>query len=446
MKTIIIGASHGGITAALAIKKYQPDHEVWLFEKTDSLGFIPSTINLIYKDYFSFEELEKGETYTGEILEKAGICLFLNTEIIKIDPEEKRVYSDDKEHPYDYLILSMGSEHFLPNPPYLEQPISEKLITYKSKQRLQEIFPRIAKADTITIIGGGLICFELASSLAMDATKKIQIIERNLRPIHRYFDSELLVELAKYLPANVMVYRNESFYRIERQEEQLTAITLSDGTVLSTDEVILAINPQPQSDLLEQIVKLNEDKTVVVDPYLETSAQDIYAIGDLVHSKITNISYDYYFPTISNAKREAVVAAYNITHPHKIACPPIQKTMATKLFGKYLASSGLTAEEALFNGYQIRKIHKHYHKLAHYGALQEKELQIQVLCNKENGQLLGVQLFSDSRQAVELINQFSTFISDHRTLKDLTQVDNFFSPDLSFLPQIFLDLFMEAKE
>jgi NADPH-dependent 2,4-dienoyl-CoA reductase/sulfur reductase-like enzyme len=446
MKTIIIGASHGGITAALTIKRYQPEHEVLLFEKTDTLAFIPSTINLVQQNYFSIEELERGETYTADALEKVGIQLHLRTEITKIDPSLKRVYAQAAEYTYDHLILAMGSEHFTPNDPYLEKAISEKLITYKSKERLQEIFSKVKRADTITIIGGGLISFELASNLAVDPKKTIQIIERNLQPIHRYFDSELLIELSSCLPKNVKLYRNENSYRIKNEEERLVGVVLSDSTFLPTDEIILAINPQPNSALLENLIELKEDKTVVINPQLQTSRKDIYAIGDLLHSKITNIHSEYYFPTISNAKREAVVAAYNITHKTSISCPKIQKTMATKLFGKYLASSGLTTDEAIFNGYQLRKISKHYKKLSQYGALQNEELWIQVLCNKETDQLLGVQLFSDNRQAVELINQFSLFINEEWKLRDLIQVDNFFSPDLSFLPQIFLDLFIEARE
>lgn len=444
MKIIIIGASHAGIAAAFAIKKFQPEHQVLLFEKSDALGFISSSINLIYKDFFPLSDLSQGETYTSQQLEEAGINLFLRTEIIHIDTKNSRISSENVDFTYDFLILATGSASFLSILPHLDTKIFDKLITYKTKSQTETIVPRIQAAQKVTIIGGGLICFELASSLAKDSCKNIQIIERNLFPFHRYFDSDLFTDLKKYLPPNVSLFRNENFYKLQTDGNKITAITLSDGTILPSGEVVLAVTPQPNSDLFADQIEIHTDKTVVVDPTLQTSIPNVYAVGDLINSRLSNSDYEYYFPTVAHAIRTAVVAAYNITHSSKLEYTGIQKTIATELFGLYLCSTGLTTDEAELQGYQIRKITKYYSQLAKFGPFHGKELRIHIICVQETDQLLGVQLSTNCREAVELINQFSLMIQQNYSLKDFITVDNFFAADLSFDPHLFIDFFLEA--
>ncbi|MEA4828551.1 MAG: hypothetical protein VB121_00930 [Enterococcus thailandicus] len=68
MKVIVIGGSHAGIAASKFLKKLDPTTTVCLIEKSNVLGFIPSSINLIFKGLFSADEMEKGEVGDQETL------------------------------------------------------------------------------------------------------------------------------------------------------------------------------------------------------------------------------------------------------------------------------------------------------------------------------------------------------------------------------------------
>lgn len=447
MKIIIIGGSHAGLSMANFLHKLDATAEILLFEKTETLGFIPSTVNLILQKYFTESEMVRGETANAQDLRANGIQLFTNTEVIDIDPHQKFVTYRHKRDTlsqetasYDYLVLANGSEKFETTFP-LPAERDLKLTTYKYRKDTEKTYPRLRDSKEVVIVGAGLIGLELAMSLCAEKSRHVTILERMDSPLFRYFDSEIIEKLLPVLPSNLTLLTNQVYYDIKQlpDDDKLT-VTLEDESIIRADACVLALNPRPNSKLAKQAVDLDFDGSVLVNGYMQTSDPFIYAIGDLVKIPFMNGNERIYLPLIVNAKRESYIAAINILHGNHKEYPTSQRTIGTELFGHYFGSTGITESEAPFYNKKIQSITNTYDALSNYGALAEQYLRLKVIFEAGSKQILGVQLATNARQLLELVNLFAVVIEHRDTIEDLLNIDYYFAPKLSPLINLMGDI------
>lgn len=444
MKAIIIGGSHAGISAANYIKQLDPAYEVLLIERTPELSFIPSTINLINQDRFSIQEIEKGSLTTVQDLEANDISVMLQTAVTAIDFEQQTVHCHQQETDekfsvsYDSLVLAMGSSRYrLAN--FEENPYLDHLTTYKKKAETQTAFEQLQDKDHLAIIGAGLIGLEAASSWASTGTKKITLIEQNNRPLFRYFDHEITDVLLSQIPDSVQFFLGKSFRHAEPVGDQLQ-LECFDGTSLLCDRAIFALNPKPEVELVKEQLTLDFDQSILVNDAMETSVAHVYAIGDLVRIPFGPLGEKAYLPLISNARKTAFVAASQITGRHTTVLPPTQRTIGTHLFGLYLGSVGLTAEEADYYGLPYATMTKRYTRFAKYEQPDDLLLKLKLIYNQENQQLLGVQLISNRKDQLDILNAIPQLITDGKTLEALLFMDIYFNPELSASINFWADI------
>lgn len=435
MKIVIIGGSHAGIAACQFAKNADSTAEVILIEKSNVLGFIPSTVNLIFHHMIATDSLHLGEVSDEESLRQLGVTVLLNTLAIQVDSKQKLVKIQPTQSgitesiSYDYLILAMGSEHF--NITDANQDTQQTpLLTYKQKSQTEYAFQQLKNSSSIGIIGAGLIGLELANSLSKDLNKKITIIEQMNRPLFRYFDQGITDLLMDQLPETVSIKLLESFTHSLHNETKLQLQTYG-GATYDVDTCVFAMNPKPYVDLVRDVVTLDYDETVLTDDYMQTSDSAIYAIGDLVRIPFGPQSEKAYLPLIGNARKTALVA---INHIFSLSSKPMQasqRTIGTELFGMYLGSTGITKTEADFYDIDSFEVFETFNRFSNYHSPNQFSLTIKLVVACENRQLLGAQLITTRRDVLELINIFAQIIVDKKTVDDLVFSDMYYSPQLS---------------
>ncbi|MDN6639840.1 MAG: FAD-dependent oxidoreductase [Tetragenococcus sp.] len=447
MRVVIIGGSHAGIAAARHLKKIDANVEVLIIERANVLGYIGSSLNLYLEGMIT--DLSKAYTVTSDQLRAEGISVLLNTEATEILPEQKEVvFSTETKQGqikdsigYDCLILAMGSSQYQTD---FSLPSTRELINYKTFTQAEQAIDSLHAADKITIIGAGLIGFELIESLA-SYKKEIYLVERTDSILFRYFDNEITQKLMKKLPENLHIILNSHVKEIQLDEDsKVVGVLLNNGQTLPCDGVVFALNPRPNVSLVADYLTINKDGTINTNEYLQTSDPSIYAVGDLVSVFFNNSASAIYVPLVTNAYRTGITAAANILLPEKIAFEKVQRTIVTELFQTYLASTGVNEEEAPYYGIQPAAVSKTYTQQSLFAEDDTFELTLKLVFDPKSKQIIGGQLITNRREPIEIINTLSTLVTMQADLQQLTTMDFYFNPKLS-LPLHFLnDLAMEG--
>ncbi|MEI5994622.1 FAD-dependent oxidoreductase [Candidatus Enterococcus mansonii] len=427
MRVIIIGASHGGLHAALTIKKLNPQIEVVLIEKRSEISFVSSGI--ILKMNQLVNELDHARYITMEELNDKDITVLLDATVTAVDPDKKKiVYKDSQEleHEltYEKLVLATGSNQFLTN---LTLPDKEKVTVFKSYPSSQEVLKRLEESASISIVGGGYIGVELCDALKKQG-KEIHLIESADSLLFRYIGKEMssIIE-QKIKDSGVHLHLNESVIGFSDVEEE-TFITQTTSEKIRNDYVILAVNARPDTALVKDFLDLNTNGTIRVNKQMQTSDPDIFAIGDVISYPVRNSYRKSFIPLVNNVVRSATVAAMNVVG-HQMNYHMTQKTTATKIFGYYVASTGLTEVEAKFEGIDVEGIFLKLPCQLPYLELQE-EVYIKMVFEKGSHKLVGGQLMSE-RDITQSINTLSLAIDKGTTLEELVTMDFYFNPSIN---------------
>lgn len=452
MKVIVIGGSHAGIAASKYLKKLDSNVEVYLIEKSKVLGFIPSSVNLIFNGLFTANEIEKGEVGDQSTLENLGIHLLLETTVSNIDLEKKEVTYQSNLHKetttqtFDKLILAMGSDRFSPLIPDTEET-HQNIITYKSRSKTIEAYQKINESDQIAIIGAGLIGLELASSLAAQPDKKVTIIEQMNRPAFRYFDEEITNILLQHIPESIDLRLSESFNHyqvINKSGKEQLEVQFFSGQTKVVDTCVFAVNPKPEIELVEHLIDLDFDQTILVNDFMQTSNPDVYAIGDLVKLPFGVHGEPAYLPLIGNARKTALVAASHITLPDPQPISNSQRAIGTEIFGVFLGSTGITKDEADFYDLETTSITKTYTHFSKYHADKGFFVTIKVLYDSQTKQLFGAQLISSQKDMLDLINILTQMIIDQASVDSLVFSEIYYNPKLSPATNFLADIGLDA--
>ena len=201
--------------------------------------------------------------------------------IESINKENKQVTdTNGKIHTYDVLILATGSRAFAPK----DMPGLKGIFTMRSRTDADNFNQhQVGAKGRVIILGGGLLGIELATSLS-EAGSDVTIIQRTSRLMGRQLDalgSQLLHE--EVVSKGIDIFYNDEVDRY-LGEQQLSGVRLKSGMVIDCESLVVAIGTVPNIEMINA-AGLNCKRGVVVDEYLRTNEQDIYALGEIAEFK-----------------------------------------------------------------------------------------------------------------------------------------------------------------
>lgn len=274
MKIIIIGNNVAGTTTAKGIRDADPEAEIHVFTD-EAVPYYPRP-KLI--DFIAGAVDESGILFHPiEWYEKNGIDLHLDSKVEQIDTAGRRVFVYGEWQHYDKLVMATGSRAFLPPFKGLPKDNVFTLRTIEDAKRVKDVASGSKKA---VVIGGGLLGLETARALAGGFPDvKVTVLEYAEHLLMRQLDHEG----AEILQEAIRAMGTEVITNAETEEllgaDSADAVKLKDGRTIECDMVVVSAGAR--ADLsLAKAAGLNVNRGIVVDSSLQTSAEDVYAVGD----------------------------------------------------------------------------------------------------------------------------------------------------------------------
>ncbi len=341
MKVVIVGSGLAGVTAARTIREGDPKTRISVYTNE----------NYFYYPRPRLYEVLSGEAKPEEICmfsekwyEKRGIKVHLSKTVVGIETAKKELLLEDGLRvDYDRLLLASGAHPFVPPIRGVEKT---GVFTLRSMKDALTVKEHTKKTREAIIIGGGLLGLEFATSLRK-LGQQVEVVEIFPRLLPRQLDQDGAMMLKDRIETRgIKIVLGATTEEI-LGKETVSGILLDNGKELSGDFVLISAGVRPNTDLAAE-AGIKVEKGVVVDQYLQTSANDVYAAGDVAE-------FDgRVYAIIPAAMEQARIAATNMLEKEKQAYEGTIPSNTLKIVGIDLTSMGLVNPE----GSQYEEIKK----------------------------------------------------------------------------------------
>lgn len=426
-KIIIVGGVAGGASTAARLRRLDEKAQIIMFEKGEYISF--ANCGLPYYIGGSINEREKLIVQTVETMSsKFNLDIRNLSEVIKIDKENKSVSvknhktGETYEESYDVLVLSPGAKPIKP-------PISginecKNLFTLRNIPDTDKIKTYVDnnKPKHAVVIGGGFIGLEMAENLH-DKGIKLTLVEAS-EQVMAPLDIEMVSVIHDHLISKdieLILKDGVKFF-----SENGNKVILSSGKEIKTDMIILSIGVKPETTIAKEAgLKLNERGAIIVDNYMKTSDENIYALGDAVEITDFINKKPTMIPLAWPANRQGRLVADNICG-RDITYQGTLGSSVAKVFDYTVATTGNNEKTLKRIGLDYKAIHIHPGSHAGYypGAF---PISLKMTFDPKTGKIFGAQ--GVGIEGVEKrIDVLATAIKGGLTVFDLPDIETCYAP------------------
>lgn len=266
---IIVGSGPAGVSAAEAFRQHNPHDPVRILTDDSALPYARPPLS---KEFLRGDaEAADAELHPGQWFDEKAIELVRTGGVAAIDLTDQRVTAAGKSYPYRWLVLACGAK---PSP--FPVPGGENALQLRSLADAKSLRNAAAKADSAVVIGAGFIGCEAAASLAMRGVATTLVAPDPVPQAKRLGD-EAGQRITSVLSESGVRYAGS----VSVSGLSDGAVHLDNGVTIDCDLILAATGIQPQSALAAAAGIKTSDGRIVVDSQMRTSAENVYAAGDV---------------------------------------------------------------------------------------------------------------------------------------------------------------------
>jgi len=270
-KIVIIGNGIAGTTAARLIRK-KSDHDIILISSESKYFFSRTALMYVYMGHMKFEHTQPYENWFWR---KNKIQL-LQAHVAKIEPAKNHIKLQSGEViNYDKLVLALGSKS-------RKMPIDGVQLagvqSLYNKQDLLLMEDNTKDVKQAVVIGGGLIGVEMAEMLHSRGIHVTMVVRED-----SFWNIVLPKEESEMVTRHIIdrgidLKLSHTVEEI-KGENHIEQLVLDDNSTINCQFLGITIGVEANISLL-QGSEIDTNRGILVNEYLQTSIDGIYAIGD----------------------------------------------------------------------------------------------------------------------------------------------------------------------
>ena len=305
---IILGGGQAAAYAAKEIRSIDSHSNLTIVTEEKKLPYERPPLS---KDYLLDKiDFEKSLFFPQSYYDENNIICLRNEKIKMVDFENKKLSSVTNNHyNYDKLLIATGSKNKKLKINGLDQN-DDKVLYLRNIKESKAIKDKIKVASNVTIIGGGFIGLEIASS-ANQMNSNVTVLERTNQLMGRVVPNQISKIIQDLHEENGnKIYLDVTIKKVIKQNNSFEII-LDSNDVIKADLIIVGVGALPDTDMFINS-SLKIDNGIITDEFSQTSIADVYAAGD-----VSNFFHPFYglymrLESFKHAQNHGINAGKNI--------------------------------------------------------------------------------------------------------------------------------------
>jgi len=279
---VIIGTGLAGYNLAKELRKGNQDTPIVMITSDDGRNYSKPMLSTGFGKGKDADGLAMADA--GKMAEQLRLEIRTHQSVTAIDTNNKRLTLGSDEIQYDKLVLALGAE-----PIRLPLPGFEHLYHINDLMDYDQFHGASQGKKDVLVMGAGLVGCEYAHDMAV-AGFNVTLVAPDKTPLSRLLPEPCGEALEQaLLKLGVTVRLNTGVTAIAKTDEGIVA-SLNNGESITADIGLSAVGLKPRTDLAAQ-AGLLIGQGIQVNRQLQTSADDVYAIGDCMEVDGLNLLY-----------------------------------------------------------------------------------------------------------------------------------------------------------
>ncbi len=278
MRHIVIGAGPAGVAACETLRGLDPKADIILLAGEPEPPYSRMAI-----PYLLVQRIGESGTHlrqSADHFRSLGIDV-RHGRAARVDTGANRLHlHDGSELDYDRLLIASGASPLAPPVPGIELP---GVLPCWTLENARAIAHRLEADAPVVLMGAGFIACIILEAL-MTRGARLTIVEREERMLPRMMNPVASAMLKRWVEdKGARVLTGHTVNMIEQADEGLS-VCLDSGESLDARLVISAVGVASNTDFL-QGSGVRVDQGVVVDRYLRSNVENIFAAGDVAQGR-----------------------------------------------------------------------------------------------------------------------------------------------------------------
>jgi NADPH-dependent 2,4-dienoyl-CoA reductase/sulfur reductase-like enzyme len=421
-RLVVIGGDAAGMSAAMQVRRRQPDREIVVLEKGRWTSY--SACGIPYFVGGSVPEVEDLVARApGTFRDEHHIDVRLGHEACALDLDRRVVEAWDHEAGrtvevgFDTLHIATGAGPLWPDLPGLDRPMVYAAQTLDDGLAMLDALG--GGARRAVVVGGGYIGLEMAEAFVRRGCETTLVeASDHLMPSLDGDVAAPLVDALRGLGVDVRVSTS-----LEAVED---GAVVAGGQRIPADLVVLGLGIRPRAELARDAgIETGVKGAIRVDRRQRTSAEGVWAAGDCCESFHLVARAPVHIALGTVANKQGRVAGINMAGDYA-AFPGVLGTAVTKVCSVEIGRTGLSGREADQHGFAYVEASVEGESRAGY-LPERKQLTLKALAERGSGRLLGAQIVGQEG-AAKRIDVLATAIQAGMAVDDVVELDLGYAP------------------